>query len=52
MRLCAVSVDLDEIPNYFAIHGLEAEPAAASTAVYDVALDRLEAVRARRASSR
>ena len=23
MRLCAVSVDLDEIPNYFRIHGLE-----------------------------
>ena len=22
VRLCAVSVDLDEIPNYFAIHGL------------------------------
>ncbi len=41
MRLCAISVDLDEIPNYFAIHGLEPD-LAASTAVYDVALDRLE----------
>lgn len=42
-RLCAVSVDLDEIPNYFAIHGL-AEPTGASAhAVYDVALNRLEA---------
>jgi len=41
VRLCAISVDLDEIPNYFAIHGLEPS-AAASTAVYDVALDRLE----------
>ncbi len=41
MRLCAISVDLDEIPNYFAIHGLEPGEAA-STAVYDVALDRLE----------
>lgn len=40
MRLCAVSVDLDEIPNYFAIHGMEA-PAKASTAVYDVAINRL-----------
>ncbi len=40
MRLCAVSVDLDEIPNYFAIHGMEA-PAHASTAVYDVAINRL-----------
>jgi hypothetical protein len=41
MKLCAISVDLDEIPNYFAIHGLEASQEA-STAVYDVALDRLE----------
>lgn len=41
MRLCAISVDLDEIPNYFAIHGLE--PSAASTQVYDVALERLDA---------
>ena len=43
MKLCAVSVDLDEIPNYFQIHGLEA-PASASTAVYDVAIDRLAAM--------
>jgi len=44
MKLCAVSVDLDEIPNYFKIHGL-AEPAGpASTAVYDVALERLDAM--------
>ncbi len=43
-RLCAVSVDLDEIPNYFKIHGL-AEPAGpCSTAVYDVALERLGAM--------
>src|SRR5258706_2213428 len=40
MRLCAISVDLDEIPNYFQIHGLEA-PEGASTAVYDIAVDRL-----------
>ncbi len=40
MRLCAVSVDLDEIPNYFAIHGLEA-PERGATAVYDVAIARL-----------
>jgi len=43
MRLCAISVDLDEIPNYYAIHGLD--PAASSgrglTAVYDVAVGRL-----------
>lgn len=39
-KLCAVSVDLDEIPNYFAIHGL-GEPASGRAAVYDVALGRL-----------
>ena len=43
MRLCAISVDLDEIPNYFAIHGLEPDATRdAVHAVYDVALDRLE----------
>jgi len=41
MRLCAVSVDLDEIPNYFAIHGLPEPAGAARTLVYDVAIDRL-----------
>ena len=41
--LCAISVDLDEIPNYFRIHGLDpARAGAAATAVYDVAIDRLE----------
>jgi peptidoglycan/xylan/chitin deacetylase (PgdA/CDA1 family) len=34
-------VDLDEIPNYFAIHGLAEPVGAARTLVYDVALDRL-----------
>jgi peptidoglycan/xylan/chitin deacetylase (PgdA/CDA1 family) len=43
VRLCAISVDLDEIPNYFAIHGLEPSERA-RTAVYDVAIDRLEAL--------
>ncbi len=44
MRLCAVSVDLDEIPNYFAIHGIEPPAAerAALGAVYDVAVARLD----------
>ncbi len=37
--LAAVSVDLDEIGNYFAIHGLDA--GASSHAVYDVAFARL-----------
>jgi peptidoglycan/xylan/chitin deacetylase (PgdA/CDA1 family) len=41
LRLCAVSVDLDEIPNYFAIHGLPEPVGSARTLVYDVALDRL-----------
>src|SRR5580692_189633 len=41
MRLCAISVDLDEIPNYFAIHGLGTSDERGLTAVYDVALARL-----------
>ena len=41
--LCAVSVDLDEIPNYYRIHGLAVpDGRAGNTAVYDLALDRLE----------
>jgi peptidoglycan/xylan/chitin deacetylase (PgdA/CDA1 family) len=42
VRLCAVSVDLDEIPNYFAIHGLPPPGGPEASAVYDVAVDRLE----------
>src|SRR5262245_23944421 len=42
MRLCAVSVDLDEIPNYHAIHGLSGPAGRGANAVYDVALDRLD----------
>jgi peptidoglycan/xylan/chitin deacetylase (PgdA/CDA1 family) len=41
VRLCAVSVDLDEIPNYFGIHGLAEPQGPASALVYDVAIDRL-----------
>lgn len=41
MRLCAISVDLDEIPNYFAIHGLAVDGVRGVNAVYDVALQRL-----------
>ncbi len=40
-RLCAVSVDLDEIPNYFAIHGLPEPRGPERSLVYDVAIDRL-----------
>jgi hypothetical protein len=42
MPLCALSVDLDEIPNYHAIHGLPPPAGPGATAVYDVALRRLE----------
>src|SRR5258706_3494970 len=42
MKLCAISVDLDEIPNYHAIHGLAAPRAPSANAVYDIALDRLD----------
>jgi peptidoglycan-N-acetylglucosamine deacetylase len=41
MKVCAVSVDLDEIPNYFQIHGLPPPTGPGSTAVYDVAMERL-----------
>ena len=41
MRLASVSVDLDEIPNYFEIHGLGEPSGAAASLVYDVALARL-----------
>jgi peptidoglycan-N-acetylglucosamine deacetylase len=41
-RLCAISVDLDEIRHYFAIHGLAAGAPAAVHAVYDRALPRFD----------
>jgi peptidoglycan/xylan/chitin deacetylase (PgdA/CDA1 family) len=41
MKLCAVSVDLDEIHHYFSIHGLPPPADAALHAGYDVALPRL-----------
>jgi peptidoglycan/xylan/chitin deacetylase (PgdA/CDA1 family) len=46
MRLCAISVDLDEIPNYYAIHGRTHAEVAGATAVYDVAVPRLVALSA------
>jgi peptidoglycan-N-acetylglucosamine deacetylase len=46
VRLCAVSVDLDEIPNYFAIHGLPEPTGPERWLVYDVAVDRLSALAA------
>jgi peptidoglycan/xylan/chitin deacetylase (PgdA/CDA1 family) len=44
MPLCAISVDLDEMPNYFAIHGLAPPQGRAATLVYDLALQRLDAL--------
>jgi hypothetical protein len=41
VRLASVSVDLDEIPNYFEIHGLKAPGEDAAGLVYDLALERL-----------
>ena len=41
MRLCAVSVDLDEIPNYYGIHGLPEPTGPERSLVYDVAVRRL-----------
>lgn len=46
MRLCAISVDLDEIPNYFAIHGLPEPTGPERSLVYDVAVDRLASLAA------
>ncbi len=40
-RLAAVSVDLDEIPCYAAIHGLPSPPPRAARAIYERALPRL-----------
>jgi len=40
MRLCAVSVDLDEIHHYHAIHGLPPPAAERAHPIYDVALAR------------
>jgi peptidoglycan-N-acetylglucosamine deacetylase len=44
VRLCAVSVDLDEIPNYYAIHGLTAPLGPEKSLVYDVAVDRIQSL--------
>lgn len=44
MPLASVSVDLDEIPNYFEIHGLGAPPERSAGLVYDLAIDRLQAL--------
>jgi hypothetical protein len=44
VRLASVSVDLDEIPNYFEIHGLGQPQGPAASLVYDVALARLESL--------
>jgi len=40
-KLCAISVDLDEIPFYHQIHGLDTAGDASANAVFDIALERL-----------
>lgn len=42
--LCALSVDLDEIPIYYAIHGWPAPERSAANAVYEIGLARFEAL--------
>jgi hypothetical protein len=44
LRIASVSVDLDEIPHYFEIHGLGACDERAAGLVYDVALERLRGI--------
>jgi hypothetical protein len=46
LRLAGVSVDLDEMPNYFGIHGLPVPDGPECNLVYDVAIDRLGALAA------
>ena len=41
LRLCAVSVDLDEVPCYAAIHGIDTH-AASAHAIYEKAVPRLQ----------
>lgn len=43
VRLASISVDLDEIPNYFEIHGLDLPTGPMASLVYDVAIARLVA---------
>jgi hypothetical protein len=43
LRLASISIDLDEVPRYAAIHGLENPLGAAAHAVYDRCLPRLTA---------
>lgn len=43
LRLASISIDLDEVPRYTAIHGLDAPADEAAHAVYDRCLPRLAA---------
>jgi predicted deacetylase len=42
-KLAAISIDLDEVPRYAAIHGIEATLGSAADAVYDRCVPRLQA---------
>jgi len=43
LRLASISIDLDEVPRYAAIHGLEAPSGSSAHAVYDHCVPRLTA---------
>ncbi len=43
LRLAAISIDLDEVPRYAALHGIRESLGAAAHAVYDRCVPRLEA---------
>ena len=43
MKLAAISIDLDEVPRYAAIHGLDANLGEAANAVYDRCVPRFRA---------
>jgi len=43
LRLASISIDLDEVPRYAAIHGLQTPPGPAAHAVYDRCVPRLTA---------
>jgi len=43
LKLASISIDLDEIPRYAAIHGIEQPTGPEAHAVYDAAVPRLEA---------
>jgi len=43
LKLASISIDLDEVPRYAAIHGLQIPPGPSAHAVYDRCVPRIEA---------